>query len=303
MSGGTEWSAGIELLIISVGPILGSVFKTKNRLFWPREWNKEPYNTDGWMGTRFSLDGHREEKISHTHRDSNPKTSIPWWFANPKTGVFLPCRYTHRPIALSEVSRQIQGAGSIICAELFSLFYFRHPGFSSKKSNLLHIKQMFLQYFSQQLKTSGRWYWTSGFIYITCDTAHDSFGEQEKICFLTTILHVSRDLDHFTHTNKTNTAITTGIISRSVVQFKRSALPVHLNFLRMLQTAVVTILLLLFATSNGFYRWVIFATSVPHILSFCTFRNGRESSCFLGLSRLHLVYLKEVNSHHFNCHC
>ena len=90
--------------------------------------------------------------------------------------------------------------------------------------------------------------------YITCDTAHNSFEGQEHRCFLAIILHFSRDSDHFTHTNKTNTPITTGIMSRSVVQFKRSALPVFLTFHRMLQSTVVTISLLLFATSNGFYR-------------------------------------------------
>ena len=138
--------------------------------------------------------------------------------------------------------------------------------------------------------------------YFRCDIAHYSFNWQIHLRFLIIILHLSHDSDHFTHTNTINTAITTGIMSRSVVQYKRSALPVFLMFHRMLQSAVVTILLLLFATSNGFYRWVLFAISVLHILSFCTSRKYHENSCFLRLSPLHLVYLKEVNSHHFNCH-
>jgi hypothetical protein len=43
-------------------------------------------------------------------------------------------------------------------------------------------------------------------------------------------------------------------MSRSAIQYQSNALPVYLKFLRMLQSAVVTILLLLLATSNGLYR-------------------------------------------------
>jgi len=43
-------------------------------------------------------------------------------------------------------------------------------------------------------------------------------------------------------------------MSRSVIEYKTIALTVYLKLLRMLQSAVLTILLLLFATSNGLYR-------------------------------------------------
>jgi len=82
-------------------------------------------------------------------------------------------------------------------------------------------------------------------------------------------------------------------MSRSAIQYKSNALPVYLQFLRMLQSAVVAILFLFLVTSNGLYRWVLCAISVSHIVPFCTFRNSQESSCLFETPfRLHLVHRK-----------
>jgi hypothetical protein len=58
-----------------------------------------------------------------------PKASFHNESLSRKQESFYPVGYTHKPTTLGVVSRHSQGVGSIICKEIFSLFYFVYPVF------------------------------------------------------------------------------------------------------------------------------------------------------------------------------
>jgi hypothetical protein len=154
---GTEWSKGIELIIFNVGPILEWIFNTRTGRFVPENETKYPIlQTDGWAPGSVWTGVEKRKPVTNTGV-LTPKLPFRSESLTRKQETFT--------LYDTHISPQHWGwyqynsrvwEGSFVqkCSLYFILCI--QASYSSKNSNLLHLKHVFLQCFQQPLQTSRR---------------------------------------------------------------------------------------------------------------------------------------------------
>jgi len=128
-------------------PFWGPYSKPRTGCFDPENETKNPIiQMDGWAPGSVWTGIEKRKSVTPT-AILTPKRPFRGETLTRKQETFYPVEYTHRPTALSEVSRKIQGEGNIICAELFSLFYFRIQFFLVKNLICFTLNKCFYSTF------------------------------------------------------------------------------------------------------------------------------------------------------------